>query len=227
MTFSDRLIPLRQRIDIACQRAKRDPNSVRLVAVSKLKPASAIVEARAVGQELFGESYVQEFLGKYEEISPSPHWHFIGALQSNKVKYLKGKVDLIHSVDRLSLAQEIARQWRDQATSANILLQVNVGGEVSKSGCAPDELISLVQKIALLPKLHVRGLMTLPPWSEDPEEVRPYFRKLRQLADEVSALGLANVTMEELSMGMSDDFEVAIEEGATLIRVGTALFGRR
>jgi pyridoxal phosphate enzyme (YggS family) len=186
-----------------------------------------IDEAAAAGQIVFGESYVQDFLGKIEEVRSKPEWHFIGALQSNKVKYLRGKVALIHSVDRLSLAQEIDRQWGKFGRTADILLQVNIGGEETKAGTAEEELKDLVRRTAELPNVRVRGLMTLPPYLDDPEEVRPYFRRLRELADGIGKLGIAGVEMEELSMGMSHDFEVAVEEGATLVRVGTAIFGER
>jgi pyridoxal phosphate enzyme (YggS family) len=200
---------------------------VRLVAVSKTKPAAMIDEAAAAGQIIFGESYVQDFLGKIEEVRSKPEWHFIGALQSNKVKYLRGKVALIHSVDRLSLAREVDRQWGKLGRTVDILLQVNIGGEETKAGTAEEELKNLVRRTAELPNVRIRGLMTLPPFLDDPEEVRPYFRRLRELAEGIRKLGIAGVEMEELSMGMSHDFEVAVEEGATLVRVGTAIFGER
>jgi hypothetical protein len=197
------------------------------VAVSKTKPVSLIEEAAAAGQTLFGESYVQEFVAKTEAIPLPLEWHFIGALQSNKVKYLKGHTALIHSVDRYSLAAEIDRQWFALEEPAAILIQVNIGEEASKSGTTARELEELVRRVSLLPHLRIRGLMTLPPYCEDPEEVRPYFRRLRELALTIEGLKLPGVAMEELSMGMSHDYLVAIEEGATLVRVGTAIFGER
>ena len=227
MPIAVNLKNINARIATACRRAGRDPQSVRLVAVSKTKPAADIEAAAAAGQRLFGESYVQEFVAKVEEVRRDVEWHFIGALQSNKVKYLRGKVALIHSVDRLSLAAEISRQWQKLGRPADILLQVNLGGEESKSGADAADLLKLARQVTALPGLHVRGLMTLPPWAEDPEAVRPHFRRLRQLAEELAVLGLPNLEMRELSMGMSHDFEVAIEEGATLVRVGTAIFGER
>jgi len=227
MSIKDNLEQIRIRIAAACARSGRDPSAVRLVAVSKTKPASAIAEAAAAGQHLFGESYVQEFAAKLEEVKTPVEWHFIGALQSNKVKYLRGRVALIHSVDRLSLAQEIDRQWGKLKRTADVLLQVHLGGEASKSGVEADALAGLARQVAALPNLRIRGLMTLPPFFDDPEEARPHFRRLRELALEVAALHLPAVTMEELSMGMSHDFEVAVEEGATLVRVGTAIFGER
>lgn len=227
MSIKDNLEHIRGRISAACARSGRDPGSVLLVAVSKTKPAAMIDEAAAAGQSVFGESYVQDFLGKVEDVRSRPEWHFIGALQSNKVKYLRGKVSLIHSVDRLSLAREIDRQWGKLGRTADILLQVNIGGEETKAGTTEEELKDLVRRTAELPNVRIRGLMTLPPYLDDPEEVRPFFRRLRELAEGIGELGIPGVSMEELSMGMSHDFEVAVEEGATLVRVGTAIFGER
>lgn len=170
---------------------------------------------------------MQEFRDKQPLVESPVEWHFIGGLQSNKVKYLRGKVAMIHSVDRLSLAREISNQWGKTDQVAKILLQVNVGDELSKSGCAPDDLESLSRSIAPLPNLQICGLMCLPPHSADPEQVRPYFTQLRQLSEQLKNLQLPNIEMTELSMGMSGDFEVAIEEGATMVRVGTAIFGAR
>ena len=218
---------IRERIDAACRRAHRNPAEVGLIAVSKVKPAEQIEAAFTCGQRLFGESYVQEFRDKAPEVQAPVEWHFIGGLQSNKVKYLRGKVTMIHSVDRLSLAEEISRQWQKLAQPVKILLQVNIGDEASKSGCAPAELEALAKQVAELPNLQVCGLMCLPPNCDDPEAVRPYFRRMRALAEQLNRLSLPGVTLTELSMGMSGDFEVAIEEGATLVRVGTAIFGER
>lgn len=227
MSIQTNLEAIHARLAAACRRSGRDPEGVRLVAVSKTKPASMIDEAAAAGQKVFGESYVQDFLGKVEEVRAPAEWHFIGALQSNKVKYLRGRVALFHSLDRLSLAEEIDRQWGRLGRSADVLLQVNIGGEASKSGTAEEGAIDLARQVARLPNLRIRGLMTLPPYLDDPEEVRPFFRRLRELAGRIDALRIPGVTMAELSMGMSHDFEVAIEEGATLVRVGTAIFGAR
>lgn len=227
MDIAANLSTIRAEIAGACARSGRDPDSVRLVAVSKTHPATAVAAAAAAGQQLFGESYVQEFLTKAELVAEPVTWHFIGHLQSNKARYLPGKVALIHSVDRLSLAEEIDRQWGKHGLRAEILVEVNLGGEASKSGVDEAELEPLLHRLAALPHLVVRGLMTLPPWLDDPEEVRPYFRHLCELARQVEALALPGVTMQELSMGMSHDFAVAIEEGATLVRIGTAIFGER
>lgn len=227
MELQANLDAIRQRIIATCNNCGREPASVRLVAVSKLQPAAAVIEAASAGQQVFGENYVQELLAKQEEVSAPVEWHFIGALQSNKVKYLQGKVELIHSVDRLSLAQEISRQWGKAGEVAEILIEVHLGDETSKAGVSVAEVETLVRQIAELPNLRIRGLMALPPYCENPEEVRPYFRQLRQLAQQLAALKLPGVSMDELSMGMSHDFSVAIEEGATLVRVGTAIFGAR
>ena len=218
---------IRNRIDAACKRAGRTPEGVRLIAVSKVKPAEQIDAAFAGGQKLFGESYVQEFRDKAPEVRSPVTWHFIGGLQSNKVKYLRGKVAMIHSVDRLSLAEEIDRQWQKLDQTVDILLQVNIGDESSKSGCAPTELEALAHQVAELPHLKICGLMCLPPHCDNAEDVRPYFRNMRNLAEQIGQLAIPGVSMKELSMGMSGDFEVAVEEGATLVRVGTAIFGER
>lgn len=225
--ISSNIDSIRQRIATACGRAGRDPGDVRLIAVSKVKPAADIDAAFAAGQTLFGESYVQEFRDKAPLVQSPVEWHFLGGLQSNKVKYLRGKVAMIHSVDRLSLAEEINRQWQKTDTSCDVLLQVNVGDEQQKSGCAPQQLESLVRSVAALPHLRICGLMCLPPYCDDAEEVRPYFRELRELAEQIDRMQIPGVAMRELSMGMSGDFEVAVEEGATLVRIGTAIFGER
>jgi len=225
--ISANIAQIHNRIDKACQKVGRNPEEVKLVAVSKVKPAEQVEEAFHAGQKLFGESYVQEFRDKEPLVTAPVQWHFIGGLQSNKVKYLRGKVAMIHSVDRLSLAEEIDHQWGKIDGSVAILLQVNVGDEASKSGCAPEDLESLVRAVAQLSNLKICGLMCLPPHSDDPEQVRPFFKQLRDLSEQIDKLQLPGVTMSDLSMGMSGDFEVAVEEGATLVRVGTAIFGAR
>ena len=227
MSIRENIERIQARIAAACARIGRDSAEVRLVAVSKTKPAALIEQAAAAGQRLFGENYVQEFVDKAEAVRAPVEWHFIGALQSNKVKYLRGKVAMIHSLDRLSLAEEINRQWAKLDRPVDVLLEVNLGDETSKAGTDEDQAIDLVRQVAELPFLRLCGLMALPPWLDDPEEVRPYFRRLRELARRIEALKIPGVTMAELSMGMSNDFEVAVEEGATLVRVGTAIFGER
>jgi pyridoxal phosphate enzyme (YggS family) len=227
MAIADNLTHILAKIAAAARRAGRDPASVRLVAVSKTIPAEAVEDAARAGQRLFGENYVQEFTAKAREVREPVEWHFIGHLQSNKVKYLAGLVTCIHSVDRLSLAEEIDRQWAKLDAVCDILVQVNIADEETKSGTSASELTDLVAAMATLPHVRVRGLMTMPPFFDDPEEARPYFRELRRLADAVAAENIPGISMTELSMGMSGDFEAAVEEGATLVRIGTALFGER
>jgi hypothetical protein len=191
---------------------------VTLVAVSKSQPVEAIREAYAAGQRDFGENYVQEWREKAEALAglPGLAWHFIGSLQTNKVKYLAGKVGLVHTVDREELGREIAKRWEKAGARARVLVEVNLGGEASKGGCAAVSVPALVELLRGLPAIEVVGLTCIPPPEEDP---RPHFRQLRALRDR---LGLV-----ELSMGMSADYPVAIEEGATIVRVGTAIFGER
>ena len=227
MNIKSNIAEIRKSIEEVCARCGRNPDDVKLVAVSKTKPASMIDDAAAAGQTLFGESYVQDFADKVDAVGADVDWHFIGGLQSNKVKYLRGKVAMIHSVDRLSLAEEINKQWQKIEQPIDVLIQVNLGGEVSKSGTDEEHLEKLVRQVAALPMLRVKGLMSLPPWFDDPEEVRPFFRRLRELSEAIARLNIPDVEMKELSMGMSHDFEVAIEEGATMIRIGTAIFGAR
>ena len=226
MSIADNFRVIRGRIDEAALRAGRDPATVRLVAVSKTKPAAAIAQALACGQVVFGENYVQELVAKAAEL-PGVCWHFIGNLQSNKVRQIAGLVDMIHSVDRVSLAREIDRQWGELGKRCDVLIQVNISHEATKGGTSSEELLDLVAEVAGLPHLRIKGLMTMPPFFDDPEAARPYFKALRELAREVEAAGIAGVEMHELSMGMSGDFEAAIAEGATLVRVGSALFGER
>ena len=200
----------------AVRRTLRPP--VTLVAVSKSQPTEAIREAYASGQRDFGENYVQEWREKAEALAglPGLTWHFIGSLQTNKVKYLAGRVALVHTVDREDLGREIAKRWEKAGARARVLVEVNLGGEASKAGCAASSVPALVELLRGLPALDVAGLTCIPPPDDDP---RPYFRELRAMRDR---LGLV-----ELSMGMSADYPVAIEEGATIVRVGTAIFGER
>lgn len=227
MSISQNLTDIRQRIRAAAEKAGRDPSSVRLVAVSKTRPATDIVEAFQAGQTVFGENYVQELAAKLDQVLEAVQWHVVGHLQSNKIKYIAGRVALIHSVDRLSLAEEISRQWGRLDLVCPVLIQVNISGESTKSGTTEAGALQLVRESALLPNIRVQGLMTMPPFFDDPEAARPCFAELRRLARTIAATGIPNVEMRELSMGMSGDFEVAIQEGATLVRVGTALFGER
>lgn len=216
---------VRHRIAAAAHRVGRDPASVKLVAVSKTKPVELLREALAAGQRLFGENYLQEARPKIEALGEAAAWHFIGHLQSNKSKAAVNLFELIHGVDRpkLALALDAAAARGDKIQE--ILIQVNLAGEESKSGVSPEAAPELLKDIARLPHLRVMGLMTMPPWLTDPEAVRPYFRRLRELRDRLLQLDLG--PLPELSMGMSGDFETAVEEGATLVRVGTAIFGER
>ena len=227
MSIPRNLAAINDRIRAAAEKAGRDPASVRLVAVSKTRPAADITAAFQAGQSLFGENYIQELVPKLAEIQEPVQWHVIGHLQSNKVKYIAGQVAMIHSVDRFSLAQEIDRQWGKLGKTCDVLIQVNISGEATKSGTTEEGAIQLVRECALLPNIRVKGLMTMPPFFDDPEAARPFFAELRRLAEAVAAERIDGVEMVELSMGMSGDFEAAIQEGATLVRVGTAIFGGR
>ena len=224
---------VREKIRLACDRAGRDPETVLLLGVSKTKPYSALQEAYSYGIHDFGENKVQEIREKYEMMREDslmkdclPHFHMIGTLQKNKVKYLPGKVVLIHSVDSLPLSLEIEKEYAKKETTAKILLEVNVAKEESKSGFSLEELEAVVTELAKLPHVLVCGLMTVAPFTEDAEENRPVFRALREallsLQKKFPALPLT-----ELSMGMSGDYEVAVEEGATIVRVGSFIFGER
>jgi len=210
----------------ACERSARDPQEVRLVAVTKNVPATRVKEAMECGLRRFGENYVQEALPKIRALGPEAEWHFIGHLQSNKARHVVGNFRMVHTVDRLSLAKELDRR-APGPEPLEVLIQVNVSGEETKSGIPPESLPELVRELVRLPLIRVRGLMTMPPYFEDPEMSRPYFRLLRQWRDRLRGLIPPPHSVEELSMGMSGDFEVAIEEGATFIRIGTALFGPR
>ncbi len=227
MTIAQRLQQIHSRIEAAALQAGRSPAEVRLVAVSKTRPAADVSAAFRAGQVIFGENYVQELNTKVPLVQEPVEWHFIGHLQSNKVRQIAGLVTLIHSVDRLSLAEEISRQWGRLGKVCDVLVQVNIAGEATKSGTTEEGALELVRAISLLPSLTVKGLMTMPPFFDDPEAARPYFRELKRLAGMITGEGIPGVGMKELSMGMSGDFEAAIQEGATLVRVGTAIFGER
>lgn len=218
---------IHKEIEEACAKVGRDPAEVRLLAVSKTFPVEALKAAYDAGQYLFGENRVQELNRKILLLPAEIEWHLIGTLQRNKVKDIVGKTALIHSVDSLSLAQEINKQALKKNLSAKILLQVNVAAEETKHGFAPQEVIKVIEEISKLPGIKIRGLMTIAPFSENPEEVRPVFRQLKMLAEFIKKLQLPEVQMKELSMGMSGDFRVAVEEGATLVRIGSRIFGTR
>lgn len=227
MGIAENLAAVRRRIEAAARRAGRDPAEVRLVAVSKTVPMERLREAVAAGQLIFGENYLQEARPKIAALGEGVSWHFVGHLQSRKAKGVVELFDLIHSVDRLKLARALEEAAARLGKVQDILIQVNLSGEETKSGTSPEEVAGLLAEAGKMPHLRVLGLMTMPPWFADPEKVRPYFRALRELRDRLRELRVADTALPELSMGMSGDFEVAVEEGATLVRVGTAIFGAR
>ena len=227
MSVSENFKIVMDRIVSAAKRAGRDPSSVRLVVVTKTIDRDRIREAVASGAAILGENRVQEAKEKIEALGKVAGWHLIGHLQTNKAKYAVKLFDLIHSVDNLELAAEIDRQAAKIGKMQDILIEVNIAGEASKAGMAVKGAPALVREAARLKNISIQGLMTMPPYSETPEDSRPYFTVLRELAETIDKGNIPNVSMQELSMGMSGDFEVAIEEGATLVRVGTAIFGAR
>jgi len=215
------------KIEAACKRAGRDRSEVTLIAVSKTKPVEMLEEAYGIGIREFGENKVQEMMDKYEVMPKDIHWHMIGHLQRNKVKYLMGKAALIHSVDSLRLAEEISAQSVKHEVTTDILIEVNIAGEETKFGTDREEAIALVEAAAKLPNIHICGLMTIAPFVENSEDNRKYFQQIRQLSVDIKEKNIDNVDMRILSMGMTGDYEVAIEEGATMVRVGTGIFGAR
>jgi len=225
VSLAENLNSIQQRIGAACGRAGRDPASVTLLAVSKTHPPETVQEAIEAGQLLFGENKVQEAKAKIPLCPGKARWHFIGHLQSNKCRDAVELFALIQSVDSLALAQEINKRAEAAAETMPVLLEINVAGEASKFGYPPEQMLAELRTINALPRLEVQGLMAIPPFSPVPEKTRPYFQKLRELKQRAEAV--LGVPLPELSMGMSGDFEIAIEEGATLVRVGTALFGER
>ena len=228
MDLESNIKNINRRIKEAAERAGRDPNKIKLVAVTKRVEAERIKQALDLGINTFGENYAQEFRDKCkalsEQIDKEIKWHFIGQLQKNKVKYLVGKVEMIHSLDSLSVAKEINKRAESLETTVPVLIEVDTGGEESKGGVTPTGLKDFLNELKELPSIEVQGLMTMPPYFDNIEMARPYFIKLRELRDE---LAQSFPNLNELSMGMSGDFEIAIEEGATIIRVGSAIFGER
>jgi len=225
MSLADNLGVLQERIHAACGRAGRDPTSVTLLAVTKSHPPEVVAAAARLGLNLFGENKVQEARAKIPLCPGKLRWHFIGHLQSNKCRDAVELFEMIQSVDSLALAQEITKRAEQAAKTMPILLEVNVAGEASKSGYAPEKLLAELAAINALRKIEIHGLMAVPPWSSEPEKSRPHFQRLREIKERCEQI--LGVPLPHLSMGMSGDFEVAIEEGATLIRIGTALFGPR
>lgn len=226
MSIAENLNKINLRIAEAAREAGREPTEVRLVAVSKTKPVQAVQEAMAAGQAIFGENYLQEMRDKVGQAGPGPQWHFIGHLQSKKARQAAELAHVIQSVDRLKLINIISKRAVELDKQLGVLIQVNVGGEEQKSGCSEADAPALCQAVAEAPNLKLMGLMTMPPFFDEPERVRPIFARLRELALTL-APNLPQGSMDELSMGMSGDFEAAIAEGATLVRVGTAIFGSR
>jgi len=227
-SIKGRLEKVKNRIKRAAEGCHRDPETVRLVAVSKTVPVNKVQEAIQAGVTILGENYVQEARDKINALMSFPvSWHFIGHLQSNKAKYAVRIFDLIHSVDSLKLARELNRQAQKNAKIQQILIQVNISQEETKSGISVDDAANLISEISQLENLSIKGLMTMPPYFNQPEKVQPFFAALRELRDQIESKAMPNVSMDQLSMGMTGDFEVAIKEGATMVRVGTAIFGER
>jgi hypothetical protein len=225
MDLAENIESLRKRIEAACERARRDPNSVTLLAVSKTHPPEIVNEAAKLGLTLFGENKVQEAKAKIPLSPGRLQWHMLGHLQTNKCRDAVELFEMIQSVDSFHLAEEINKRAEQASKRMPILLEVNAGGEASKFGYDPQQLLEDLPRINQLPRLEVQGLMTIPPWGPNPERARPMFRQLREL--KVKCEDILGAPLPHLSMGMSGDFEVAIQEGATLVRIGTALFGER
>lgn len=227
-TIAERVQLVLSKIRSAAEKAGRPPGSVRLVAATKTVTVDRIREGIDAGLSILGENRVQEALPKIAALQQAPvRWHFIGQLQRRKVRSVIGLFELIHSVDSLELAQEIERRAGEAGRRQDILLEVNIGGETTKAGFRPDDLVQVVSTMPVFSHLRIKGLMAIPPPAADAELARPYFRKLRGVATRIAALSIPSVMMDELSMGMSNDYEVAVEEGATIVRVGTAIFGAR
>ena len=227
MSVCENYLAVEEKVKEACRRAGRSRDEVTLIAVSKTKPMSMIEELLPLGVVDFGENKVQELTAKDEALPSHIRWHMIGHLQRNKVKYIVDKAFLIHSVDSLRLAEAISQEAGKKNVTANILIEVNVAGEDSKFGVRPEETAALAEAISKLPNISVKGLMTIAPFVENAEENREVFRNLRKLSVDIEEKKFNNVTMAVLSMGMTGDYEVAIEEGATMVRVGTGIFGER
>lgn len=224
-TIKDNLERLRRKIEEVALKSKRDPQEIELVAVTKTATIEQVREAIQWGIKIIGENKVQEAQKKFRQIDLPIEWHMVGHLQTNKVKYAVEIFSLIHSVDSIKLALEIDKRSRQFNKFTDILVEVNVSGEASKYGIKPEEVESFLREISLLSAIRVRGLMTIAPIVKNKEEVRPYFRKLRELSNQIKSWSIKNIEMKYLSMGMTNDFEIAIEEGANLLRIGRAIFG--
>lgn len=223
----ENLKKIEDNVDAACRKAGRSRDEVTLIAVSKTKPVEMLSTIYNQGIRDFGENKVQEMCDKMEQLPSDIRWHMIGHLQTNKVKYIVGHTTLIHSVDSLHLAKEIEKQAEKKDVTVDILVEVNIAEEESKFGIHKEETYELVRQIAALPHVHICGLMTIAPYVENPEDNRMYFRGIRQLSVDIAEQNIDNVDMDVLSMGMTGDYMVAIEEGATMVRVGTGIFGER
>jgi hypothetical protein len=227
MPIADNFKTIMNRVTAAAKRAGRDASAIRLLVVTKTVDIEKIREAVAAGASVLGENRVQEARDKIKQLGAIASWHLIGRLQSNKAKYAVKLFDMIHSVDSIELARELDKQAAKIGKIQDVLIEVSIAGEEAKAGATIEGVRDLVKEAATLNNISIKGLMTIPPFLDDPEEVRPYFRKLRELAASIARESIPNVLMQELSMGMSSDFEVAVEEGATMVRVGTAIFGER
>ena len=223
-TIADNIAEIRNNIALARQKSPHPEQDVTLVAVTKMHSAEEIQEVLAAGQTLLGENRVQELLDKYDAVGDAATWHIIGHLQSNKVKYITEKVAMIHSLESESLANELSNRMQALGKTMDCLVQVNIADEESKFGLERDEVLPFIKRVSQLPGIHIKGLMHIAPYFEDPEGVRPIFREMYRLFEELKALELPGVDIEILSMGMSHDYQVAIEEGANMIRVGSSIF---
>lgn len=224
---TENLKQVEEKIVKACERSGRPREEVTLIAVSKTKPVEMIEEAMRSGIRIFGENKVQEIIKKEAVLPNDIDWHLIGHLQRNKVRQIAGKAAMIHSVDSLRLAEQIQKEYEKINETAKILVEVNVAREESKFGLMPEETEKVVREIAKMPNITVCGLMTIAPYVENPEDNRVHFQNLRKLLVDINAKNIDNISMRELSMGMTGDYEIAIEEGATFVRVGTGIFGER
>ena len=227
MSIITNLDIIQKNIENSCSKIGKTKDDITLIAVTKTVNLSAMEQVLHFGISIFGESKVQELLPKYDYFKNNVSWHFIGHLQTNKVKYIIDKVELIHSVDSLNLAKEINKQANKHGKIQNILLQVNIAQEESKHGFLPEELMGQIDEFISLKNIRVKGLMQIPPYSVDPEKIRPFHKKLKKISVDIMTKNYDNIDMDFLSMGMTNDYSIAIEEGANLIRIGTGIFGDR
>ncbi|MDQ5987713.1 MAG: Pyridoxal phosphate homeostasis protein [Syntrophus sp. SKADARSKE-3] len=226
-TIRDNIDAVRKRIEAAAVRSGRPVSAVRLMAVTKTVDDRRILEAVNAGVQILGENYVQEAKRKIEQMGRIVEWHFIGHLQTNKAKYAARLFDMVHSIDRPEVAEELNKRCAIENRIMKILIEVNVSGEATKRGVDPDSVLPLIEIITPLSNLSIQGLMTMAPWSDKAEDARPYFIALRKLRDSIREMNISGIAMAELSMGMSGDYEVAVEEGATILRIGSSIFGER